>query len=177
MNRRIGLYAGPGSGKSTMAAWIYASLKAQGMDIELVREHVKNWVYEERPPRSFDQVFLFAAQMRAEDVILRSGVQMLVTDSPLFLSLCYAERYETPGWRHLLPLCEEFESAYPSVDILIHRASAYDPTGRFQDEKAALEIDAMIKERLRARGRPFYEASTREDVMRVLRDSSMSSAR
>ena len=172
MKRRICLYAGPGSGKSTMAAWAYSALKIQGRSIELVREHVKNWVYENRPPQSFDQVFLFAAQMRAEDVVLRSGVEMLVTDSPLFLSLCYAEKYGTPGWRHLLPLCEEFEATYPSIDILLHRRSAYDPKGRFQDEKAALEIDAMIRERLVARGKPFYEAKTDEDVIRAIREAT-----
>lgn len=117
---------------------------------------------------SFDQVFLFAAQMRAEDVVLRAGVEMLVTDSPLFLSLCYAEMYGTPGWRHLLPLCEEFEEAYPSINILLERRTPYDPKGRFQDEKGALKMDDLIRKRIAERGRPFRVAKTEEDVMRIL---------
>jgi len=152
-----------------MAAWIYSAMKVKGKDIELVREHVKNWVYEDRAPQSFDQVFLFATQMRAEDIILRAGVEMLVTDSPLFLSLCYAEMYETPGWKHLLPLCEEFEETYPSINIFLERRTPYDPKGRFQDEKGALAMDELVQRRLGGRGKPFHVARDEDEVMRILR--------
>jgi nicotinamide riboside kinase len=172
MFRRINLLSGPGVGKSTMAARIYSALKIKGRDIELVREHVKNWVYEERAPKSFDQVFLFGAQMRAEDIVLRSGVEILVTDSPLFLSICYAEAYETPGWRHLLPLCDEFEGAYPSVDIFLERRSPYEPKGRFQDEGKAMKMDDLIRTRLAGRDKPFYVARDEEEITRIIDDAS-----
>jgi len=154
-----------------MAAWLYSSLKAENGNVELVREHVKNWVYEDRPPTSFDQIFLFAAQMRAEDVILRSGVEMVITDSPLFLSICYSEKYGTPGWRSLLTLCEEFDAAYPPLDVLMTRRTKYDATGRFQGESDALEMDEFVKSRLESRGKEFYEATTGDEILGVIRAS------
>lgn len=172
MFRRVCLYAGPGIGKSTMAAWLYSSLKMEGRSVELVREHVKNWVYEDRPPRSFDQIFLFAAQMRAEDVILRSGVELVITDSPLFLSTCYSEKYGTPGWRNLLALCDEFDAAYPALDFLMTRRTKYDASGRFHGEAAALEMDEFVKSRLESRGKPFHEAGTGDEILEVIRNQT-----
>ena len=172
MFRRINLMAGPGVGKSTMAAWLYSSLKAEGRSVELVREHVKNWVYEDRPPKSFDQIFLFAAQMRAEDVILRSGVELVITDSPLFLSTCYSEKYGTPGWRNLLALCDEFDAAYPALDVLMRRQTKYEASGRFHGEAEALEMDAFIKTRMTSRGKSFHEAETGNEVLEIIRDQT-----
>lgn len=46
--RVITLWGGPGSGKSTMAAEIYARLKRQLCNVEMVREYVKGWAWEGR---------------------------------------------------------------------------------------------------------------------------------
>ena len=40
----ISLYSGPGSGKSTGAAWIFAKLKLAGVNAELVTEFAKDKV-------------------------------------------------------------------------------------------------------------------------------------
>jgi hypothetical protein len=57
--RRISLFGSAGSGKSTMAARLYADLKMQGQDIELIQEYIKPRAYEKRFPTSFDQVHIF----------------------------------------------------------------------------------------------------------------------
>ena len=60
---RICLYAGPGAGKSTTAAWLFSQLKMQDYDIELVTEYVKQWTYTKRLPVGFEQMLILANQL------------------------------------------------------------------------------------------------------------------
>jgi len=151
--RRISMYGGPGSGKSAVAAWLFASMKSQHRDIEYVTECVKAWTFLRRPPEGFDQIYLFGKQMNREDIVLRYDDKfMVVTDSPLFMSCCYAEKYGTIGWPHLWGIAEEFERIYPSVHIFVQRPDNYKGSARFQNESAAKEMDSFCREALAKRG-------------------------
>lgn len=148
--RRICLYGGPGAGKSTAAAWLFASLKKKHLNIELVQEYVKTWSYENRPPTSFDQVYLLAKQMRKEDIVLRNNVDLIVTDSPLFLSTCYAKRYNAPCWRPLRDLSLEFDSTYRPLNIMLKRKEeSYSRDGRWQTLDEAIAMDVFIAKALK----------------------------
>jgi len=48
MTRVINLLGGPGVGKSTAAAKLFAKYKDEGKSVELVREYVKDWAWEGR---------------------------------------------------------------------------------------------------------------------------------
>ena len=158
--KRICIYGGPGSGKSTVAAWLFASMKAKGEEIEYITEYAKSWTFLRRPPAGFDQVYLFGKQMNREDIVLRySNKFMIVTDSPLFLSCCYAEKYETIGWPHLWGIAKEFEQVYPSINIVLKRPDTYKGLARFQDETAARNMDSFCRESLFRRGIKFSEFS------------------
>jgi len=159
--RRICLFGGPGSGKSTTAAWLFASLKMKHYNIELVQEYVKTWAIENRPPKSFDQVYLLAKQMRKEDIVLRNNVDLIVTDSPVFLSTCYAKKYSSPGWKSLMDLAVEFDGTYPPLNIVIGRDhSSYKPgEGRFQTYEEAVEMDVCIKDTLTSAGCTYHEVT------------------
>ena len=61
-------------------------LKAEGFDAELVQEFVKTWAYQQRQLKSFDHVYTFASQLHTEDLYLQSGVNIIVTDSPMLLA-------------------------------------------------------------------------------------------
>lgn len=158
IRRRICLHGGPGCGKSTVAAWLFSSMKAENVEVEYVTEYVKNWTFLRRPPEGFDQIYLFGKQMNREDVVLRYDDEfVIVTDSPLFLSCCYAEKYETIGWQHLWGIARDFEQVYPSVNILLSRPESYTSKGRFQDEAQAKEMDAFCKHRLLSEGLNLVE--------------------
>lgn len=148
--RRICLYGGPGAGKSTVAAWLFSALKKQHLNIELVQEYVKTWSYENRPPCSFDQVYLLAKQMRKEDIVLRNNVDLIVTDSPIFLSTCYARRYKAPCWRPLRDLSLEFDDSYKPLNIMLkRRKESYSKSGRWQTLDEAIAMDRFIAKSLR----------------------------
>ena len=117
--RRINLFGRPGAGKSTAAAEIYNALKKEKFNIELVNEYVKTWVYMGREIKSFDQVYIFGKQLHAEDKILTSGVQFIVTDSPLLIQYCYATLSKDQIMDELYSMAMKFDKAFPSINILL----------------------------------------------------------
>jgi len=145
MIRRINLYGGPGCRKSTMAAYIYSQLKGMQCTVELVQEFVKTWAYEKREPSSFDQLYLFARQVRMEDIVLRNGVDYVITDSPIGLAICYSQAYGFVQWPALTILAQEFERIYPSLNLFFDRGGTkYEAHGRYQTEEEAIQMDKLI---------------------------------
>lgn len=95
--------------------------------------------------------------MHKEDIVLRSDPRVIiVSDSPLFLSTCYAKMYNAPGWEYLVHMASEFEKSFPSLNLLIDRAGLeYKELGRFQDHKQAIGVDVFIKNRLDETKTPY----------------------
>ena len=152
--RRVNFYAGAGAGKSTTAAWLFSELKRRGKSVELVMEYIKAWAYIDRKPRSFDQVYVFGKQLHAEDRILSSGVECVVTDSPLLLSPVYSSLY---GGQliasHLYGIAKAFEEQFPSVNIYLMRGNKpYIQQGRWGSRAEAENVDKMVLEFLRNAG-------------------------
>ncbi len=140
--RRINIFGGPCSSKSTLAAYLFSQLKIADKSIEYVSEYIKFWTYIDRKPQGYDQVYTFAKQLNQEDTILRNGVDLIVTDCPL-LQVCFYSKYnETPAHDQLREIASNFNMDYPSINIFIDRADkAYKNIGRFHDKLEAMEID------------------------------------
>ena len=132
--RRIGLFGGPATGKSTCAAYVYSQLKIQSYNVELVQEYVKSWAYEKREISSFDQVYLLAKQIRIEDLVLRNGVDIIITDSPVGMATCYAKSYNFEKYEALVEIVKAFDNKYKSLNIFMQRDddAHYEPHGRYQ---------------------------------------------
>jgi len=143
---RINLWGGAGCGKSTTAARLFADLKAKNYSIELCAEYIKSWAYQKRVPKSFDQVYIFGKQLHAEDMTFQSGVEHLVTDSPLMMQIVYAQKYKLPVWDDLLEICDAFEEQHPSINIMLDRTGiTYQQNGRYETLEQAEEIDRMMR--------------------------------
>jgi hypothetical protein len=117
-------------------------------EIEHVSEYVKAWTFIGRKPVSYDQCYIFGKQLHKEDIALRDNDRsIIVTECPLFLSVCYAKKYKAPGCDQLINLCNDVERTYPSLNFFIDRKSMpYKTRGRFQKYKAAVEMDRIIKQ-------------------------------
>lgn len=144
---RICLYAGSGAGKSTVAAKVYAELKARGHNIELVQEYIKTWAYQQRPVKGYDQVYICANQLHAEDFLFQHGVEYVITDSPLFLQCFYAWKYRLSVWESVVEIVRDFSNSHPSLDIFLDRDGVpFQQNGRYEDEADAKENDVKLLE-------------------------------
>ena len=175
MIKRICLYAGPGGGKSTMAARLFAQLKVDGRDVEHVNEYIKPWAYAGRFPKGLDQWLIFAKQLHREECLLRH-VPLVITDSPVLMNVFYARKYNVPGWQHLVELARLYEEIYPGLHVYLHRNHPYQNEGRYQDEAQAneigTEIQAFMREFLPATVRVYYDNRPYDELLQFIRDQS-----
>lgn len=150
---RINLYAGPGAGKSTTAAMLFAKMKIAGFSVELVSEYVKAWAIAKREVIGFDQVYLMGKQLNYEYRFLSNDIKNIVTDSPVLLSACYTRAYypKLQGVAaHMEGIVAEYERAHPSINIFLDRGDKeYRAEGRYQTEEEARVLDTTIEDTLR----------------------------
>jgi nicotinamide riboside kinase len=142
----IGLLGGPGCGKSTLAAALYANLKQQGLTVELVREYAKNWAWRGEAVRIWDEPYLFTKQLRAEST-LYGKVDYIVTDRPLGMSIVYEEFYN-PDCSLLRLMYDEILNMQCARDVvnlnlLVKRTKKYVTAGRFETEDKARLLDEL----------------------------------
>lgn len=159
---RISLFSGPGAGKSVTAASLFAELKKLGYSVEFVQEYIKKWAYEGYVPKSYDQLYVFAKQLRSEDIALQH-VEHVVTDSPVLMQVAYASKHNFEGVESLLELTRIFETCRPSLNIFLDRGDIpYQQWGRYQDYEQAKEMDTAIKNVLANEGVEYVTIPSRD---------------
>ena len=137
----VNLFGAPGAGKSTGAAYIFSKLKMHGVNAELVTEFAKDKVWEESKAVFNNQAYIFGKQYfkisRCAD-----KVDVVVTDSPLLLSLIY-NNDPTLG-EEFNQLVRKVFNNYNSKNYYLSRTKAYNPVGRFQSEIESDQIGNEI---------------------------------
>ena len=134
MTTVIGLFSGPGAGKSTTAAKLFVAMKEQGLKVEYVQEYVKNWAWEGKEITEMDAFYLAAKQMRAEGR-LYGKVDYIITDSPIGLAAFYDRKYNDS--RALFPFIAEFlkrakfKYNVGRLNVFIDRDKPYHQHGRY----------------------------------------------
>lgn len=161
----VNLHGGPGTGKSTTAALVFAKLKQQGVNAELVTEFAKDLAWEDRSVIRC-RPFVFGEQLWRIERLL-GHVDVVVTDSPLLMDLVYSDHYG-PHWVEVV-VAEHRK--LDTLDIFINRdteAHPYNPKGRWQSLADALELDFDIRDLLIARA-PDYHTIQVGDADTVIR--------
>lgn len=153
MNKKIiCLWGGPGAGKSTTAAKLFATLKEKGYNCELLREYIKDWVWEERKVQTGDQSYIAAKHLRKERQYIKNNLDFIVSDSPAALCAFYGEKFDP--LEQLFPICRtlvkqhhEFckQHRYKIEHFFLGRKKKYVAAGRFQTEIEAKTIDIELK--------------------------------
>lgn len=147
----ISLVGSPCSGKSTGAAYLYYLLKSRGENTELVREYIKDWIWESRTHNKYDQMYFLGKQIRQE-TLLYSKVDWIITDAPIINNLYYAQKYcptniaEGVKAATLSFYKEAKYDGYEHIHIFLNRNKPYLSHGRYQSEVEADEIGREIKE-------------------------------
>ena len=152
----VSLFSGPGSGKSTLAAVTFAKLKMMGVNCELVTEFAKDKVWEKNNSALSNQIYIFAKQYYR---IARCAdqVDVIITDSPLFLSPFYNQDVEID--EPLKQLCYIISNRYDNLNYFVKRVKKYNPIGRLQTEAEADQYCIRIKEMMKAYNLPFAEVN------------------
>lgn len=135
----VNLFAGPGSGKSTFCASIFAKLKVLGIDCEMSLEYAKDIIWEESLKKLDHQIYIFGKQLHRLQR-LNHKVQVVITDAPLLHSAIYcADDHHT--FKKLI--LEEYNK-FENLSYYIKRRKDYNPNGRTQTFEEAKLVDSKI---------------------------------
>lgn len=164
------LWGGPGSGKSTTAAALFAMLKQKGVSCELVREYVKDWAWRQRKIDPLDQWYFLGKQLHKESS-LYGKVDVLVTDSPWMIQPFYSNYYGKNAYiltaaRQIWPHIREVHPTVSAVHYFVRRTKPYDTGGRYETEEQACALDEAIKTYMVAQGIKF-ETLTTDEILQL----------
>lgn len=150
MTLLVPFISGPGAGKSTTAALVFAALKERGHNAEFVPEVAKAATWEGHDFAIRHQVSLMGQQMRAWDRV-DGKVDIAVTDTSTLLSLIYPDdsmdERTQHDWREFI--LSDWRRRDPLL-IHLHRNARrpYNPAGRIQTEEEAICLDKSVMQLL-----------------------------
>ena len=139
----VNLVGAPGAGKSTGAAKIFCALKLSGINCELISEFAKDKTWEHNTTALSCQEYVFGKQSYRL-ARCRNEVDIIITDSPLPLSIIYNENPAIE--ESLTSLVMDVYHTYNNINFFINRVKLYNPKGRNQTEEESDNLSFAIKE-------------------------------
>lgn len=141
----VNLFGAPSSGKSSAAAYLFAKLKMDCVNAELVTEFAKDKTWEHNDVVLANQFYVFGKQAFRLDRVVNQ-VDVVITDSPLLLSNYYAGN--DPTMENFKKACVDLFKSYDNLNFFLRRVKPYNPVGRSQTEiesdRIALELVEML---------------------------------
>lgn len=135
----INLIGSPGTGKSTMASYIFSKMKMMGLSVELVTEYSKDLVWEERTSTFDDELYIFGKQHH-RIFRVNGKVDFIVTDAPLVQKLYYMPQ-DLPFKDTFQQLVIEANDQYENMNFFLTRKNfSYETTGRTHSEEQSIQI-------------------------------------
>jgi nicotinamide riboside kinase len=156
----VNLTGAPGAGKSTGAAKIFSELKMLGINCELVGEFAKDKTWEHNITALNCQEYIFGKQSYRL-ARCRNEVDVIITDSPLPLSIIYTkdEKIKEP----LTQLVMAIFDSYENINFFINRTTPYNPKGRNQTAKESDALSVEIEELYQRLNIPYTEITGDEE--------------
>lgn len=160
----INLIGGPCSGKSTIAAELFARLKKMGIKCELCTEYIKDRIYEENKTISKNQIAIFG--MEHYGLMVKLGkVEVIIHDGSLLNNIQY--NYENNEAFNNLIINEYFK--FNNLDFFIKRGNIeFENYGRIYTYEQSLKIDEEIKSCYHQYGAKFIEVESRDAVDKII---------
>jgi len=155
----VNLFAGPGSGKSTIMAHVFAELKWKGIDCEMATEYAKDKVWEGSEHILDNQYYVSGKQYHKLKRLI-GKVDVIITDSPILFGLIYGN--EEPEEFH--GLLVKYHNKFNNFNVFLKRTKEYNPNGRVQKNiEEAIEKDKEIKRMLHNKGISYIERTASKD--------------
>ena len=125
----INIFGNPGSGKSTIAAYLFTELKSRNIEVELVTETAKDLVWDEDYKRLGNQIFVFSTQLHRIETLV-GKVKYVITDSPILMQIGYYKERNLPASKHFKKLCLAYNNKYDNINILLKTNKNISQIGR-----------------------------------------------
>jgi len=153
----INIIGGPGIGKTTISALLFANLKIRGYVCEYVQEFAKKLVWLQDYDTLNNQFFVSKEQYNLLKQIDRH-VDFLITDGPLIHGIYY-NKYNKDNNSNIDKV-EKFIltsiNKFRNINIVLDRVDRdYEKEGRIQTEEEAKDIDVILKHILRTNNFSF----------------------
>lgn len=157
----INLFGVPGSGKSTCAAYVFAKLKMKGINAELITEFAKDKVWENNTEVFKNQPYIFGKQSYRMSRC-RDKVDIIVTDSPLPLTLLYNQ--DTILGCEFDQVVMNVFTSYTNMNFLLKRDFPYSKIGRHENEEQSKNLESPLKTLLSIHKIPYFEIESNSNT-------------
>lgn len=168
----INFLAGPGCGKSVLAARLFAKMSCKNYKVELVHESAKDFKWEDWEHIFPEQDYITAHQHRMIRRLVSHDIDYAVTDTSLILACIYA-----PEWypRSFHPFILDLYSTYDNINIVLDRNPKlpYKQPGRNENKDEAIQKDHELLALLDTHHIPYYRVQAGKgalkEVMKIIK--------
>jgi nucleoside-triphosphatase THEP1 len=165
----VSLYGGPGCGKTTAAASLYAHLKQKGLNVEMAPEIAKEFVLEENKVALSYQLMVWANQCYRIYAAYRHA-DIVITDAPILLGAIYNEN-ASPAFIDVI--MEQYDS-FNNINIVVPRQDTigHSMVGRLHSLTQSISIDNQIVHLLDRHNIPYmtYQGDNELLTNRILEE-------
>ena len=174
--KNICIYGGPGVGKSTISSGLFYQMKTKGYKVEFITEYAKDLTYGKDFVKLKDQLLVFANQFHKYYKLQNLGLDFLIHESPILLSLVYYSNDNIIPEEEFKKLVLSIYNNTENINIFLDRnlENEYQEFGRNQDLMTAKQIDEMILSVLNENNIPYIRIKsgkkTHKEILKILKD-------
>lgn len=155
----INLIGAPSSGKTVLAAMLFAELKKMQLSVEYIQEYIKSLIYKEKYNLINNQYYISTKQYELFKSI-DTKVDYIVTDGSLFHGLYYNRSYKdnVSDIEKTEIKIKEYISEFDNIYIYIKRGNwKYQKEGRIHHENEAEQISNDLLNLMNTQGIFYFE--------------------
>lgn len=168
----INFIGAPGVGKSVCASLVFAELKIKGYCTEYVQEYAKTLAWKNDIQSLQNQEFVTSQQYYLLQNI-KSKVQYIVTDSPLFLGLYY-NKIHNGNDTNLMSITENlilhYINQFDNIYIFLERGDyPYEQYGRIHSLEESFKIQSELLKLLKIHNIEFVTfKSDKNNILKII---------
>lgn len=164
----VNLFGGPGAGKTTFAARLFAELKMRSVEAACPEEHAKIALWQGREYLLDNQMILLG---RGWDTVvsLSDKVEVIILDSPILFMSHYAGPSEPQCFHDTVA---DYHRRTDRLNLVVQRDTTlpYSTSGRRETAEQASLVDAQLKQVLTVNHEPYTPIPSTQNMIQSLAD-------